>query len=114
MEPEWEELLTLGNFLRQKKNIRGKFLLEETALVGVPLDGTSLWILLADNASEDLESISTAIADAWIELDIPRLKKGDFSIMSRAVRPEAAWLDSGDPLATALGDLSATESVRLS
>lgn len=113
-EPDWEELLTLGNFLRQKKNIRGKFLLQETAIVGVPLEGTTLWILVADNVTEDLDSISTAIADAWNELDIPRLKKGDFSIMSRVVHPETAWLDSGDPLATALGDLSSAESVQSS
>lgn len=105
--PSWEDAVFFGKSLANRKSLEGRLLLPESAILGVPLEGNALWVLLPLAPQERVEQIVGEVHEIWEELDIPRLKKGRFSTMGQSLRPdEKSLLMTDEPLAQALWALS--------
>jgi len=89
--PSRDDVVKLGTFLRERKNLEGKRLLPESAMIGVPLEGDSLWILIPRIDTGLLQAVMEAVSELWKGEGIPRLKRGELSFQSQI-------LDIGTPL----------------
>jgi len=92
--PSWEDVVLFGKALREMRNLEGKPLLAERTLIGIPLDGNSLWLLLPKTDLNALELIEGEVLNTWSETDIPRLKRGSLSIKARSFDPSDAFLEA--------------------
>ena len=92
--PSWEDVVLFGKALREMRNLEGKPLLTERTLIGIPLDGNSLWLLLPKSDLNALELIEGEVLNTWSETDIPRLKRGSLSIKARSFDPSDDFLEA--------------------
>ncbi len=92
--PSWEDVVLFGKALRGMRNLEGKPLLTERTLIGIPLDGNSLWLLLPKPDLNALGFIEGEVLSTWSGTDIPRLKRGSLSIKARLLDPSDAFLEA--------------------
>ena len=91
--PSWEDVVLFGKALRGMRNLEGKPLLPERSLIGIPLDGSSLWVLIPRTDLDFLELVEGAVLNTWSETDIPRLKRGSLSLKARSLAPSDSFLE---------------------
>jgi len=95
--PSWDDVVAFGKALAKLKNQEGQPLFLESVFIGIPLSGNSLFLLVPKADSGFMEMIGSAIGSLWTEIDIPRLKRGSFSMNFRSLAPNE-FLENGESL----------------
>ncbi|MHB1564338.1 MAG: hypothetical protein ACYCXP_09655 [Leptospirillum sp.] len=86
--PSWEDVVSFGKALGTIKSLDGNPLLPLNAVIGTPLEGNSMWILIPRAGRDFLEAVQNAVSSVWGETDIPRLKRGSFEVKAGSFSPK--------------------------
>lgn len=105
--PSRDDVVKLGTFLRDRLNPGGKPFLPESAMIGVPLEGDSLWILFPRIDTGLLQAVLEVISELWKGEEMPRVKRGGFFLHSQVLDPALPLPVREEPLRS-LADLSSS------